>query len=148
MITLCAHCGSAIRYDGTWKHTEATLRHEPQIPQFWLDSGEVAHIVLRVELECLWNDLEQDRTYAYDQTTHWSMACESRVTRIRAVSAIVGPVDWNAIPLSFLLSIDGYEGWGYRETAARENLPITYPDPVEEKQLVDMYRIELAAVTE
>ena len=142
MYTLCAYCGSAIRYGGAWTHSApgGDWGHKAQVPRFWLDSRAAADIVLRHELILLWDDLIHARRFAHDRWSHWSFDCENIAHRIRRVSGLVGPVDWRNIGIPFLLSIDEYQGWGYQETAERANLPITIPTAEEAEETTALYR--------
>jgi hypothetical protein len=63
---------------------------------------ETLAAVAREELTCLWHDLDAARRNAYHG--EWSMACDSLVDRIKALTPLVGPTPWGDIQIPLLES--------------------------------------------
>ena len=61
---------------------------------------ESLHVVARQELVCLWDDLQEARSSALNG--EWSMQCDQLVWRIEALTKLLGPTPWDAIPMPLL----------------------------------------------
>lgn len=150
-LTLCRTCHKAIADDGgpgIWAHAErlSPPYHPAEPAPAWLDSREVADIVLRSELSSLWDDLRHARRFAYNQDSHWSMGCEGLAGRILVITRLVGPIGWMDVPYPFLLSLGSYTDWGYRETAAKIGVEADLPDPEQERTLRAFFEESRAAL--
>ncbi|QDF15371.1 hypothetical protein SEA_MOLLYMUR_9 [Gordonia phage Mollymur] len=140
IFTLCGACRRALVWErDMWTHVDrmATFHRAEAMPAF-TDSRAAADVVMRVELILLWGDMAHARSFAYDQTTRWSMECDSLGRRIAWLTHMAGPVRWQDIVIPFLFSFGEYEGGGYRETAERIGVPCDWPDNAEELRAAEI----------
>lgn len=61
---------------------------------------ETLRAALTEELSCLWTDLQTARRGAYKGG--WSMHCDWLVTRIKAITPLVGPTPWTELDIQLI----------------------------------------------
>lgn len=86
---------------------------------------------LRWLLKLAWSDLRDARQHALNG--NWSINCENVVSRIAGLTRLVGPIDWEEVPVGLIL-----DGWYERiHAAVAAPTPLTTADHARAREVLE-----------